>query len=162
MAKRSDIQIKQDITEYINNHGIMSLSTQYSEGPWICTVYYGLDDDMNFYIVTDPNSIHGKAMEKDNRVAFSIFDSNQKITDSLKGIQGSGVIEIIKNPITIAKALLLWHKRNPGIENAITLEDIKKLTDTKVFKITPTYFKFFNKELYGDDEYGIWDMKKSK
>jgi len=31
---------------------------------------------------------------------------------------------------------------------------LKKLSDTKLYKITPTYLKFFNKVLYGSEEYG--------
>jgi uncharacterized protein YhbP (UPF0306 family) len=112
---------------------------------------------MNLYIVTDPNSIHGKNIAKNSKVAFNIFDSHQKIFKSKKGVQGSGKIEIVKGSVSIIKALLLWHKQNPGVEKAITIKEVKKFADTKVFKITPSYLKFFNKDLYTPEEYGIWE-----
>ena len=157
VGKRKSTQIKEDISKFIKKNGIMTLATQSSKGPWACTVYYGVDDDMNLYIVTDPNSTHGKDMTKNVRVAFNIFDSHQKIYKSKKGVQGSGTIEMVKGPANIAKALALWHKQNPGVEKSITIKEVKKFADTKVFKITPKYLKFFNKGLYFPEEYGIWE-----
>lgn len=156
MNKRTNTQIKKDIFKFIKMNGIMTLATQSAKGPWVCTVYYGVDDDMNFYIVTDPNSIHGRDMIKNNKVAFNIFDSSQKIFKPKKGLQGSGTVEMVKGIINVAKALTLWHKQNPGVEKAITLKEVKKFSDTKVWKIVPQYLKFFNKELYAPEEYGIW------
>lgn len=157
MAVRTNIQVKSDIFRFLKGYGIMTLATQSSKGPWVCTVYYGIDDDMNLYIVTDPNSIHGKNMAKNNRVAFNIFDSQQKINKPKRGVQGSGTIELVKGIVNVTKALVLWHKQNPGVEKSITIKEVKKFADTKVFKITPKYLKYFNKVLYSPEEYGIWE-----
>jgi len=157
MSKRTKAEIKEDVFKFIKGSGIMTLATQSKDGPWACTVYYGVDENMNLYIVTDPNSVHGKNMAKDNRVAFNIFDSQQKIDKPKRGVQGSGTIEIVKGIINVTKALALWHKQNPGVEKKITIKELKKFADTKVFKITPTYLKFFNKALYSPEEYGIWE-----
>lgn len=158
MAKRTKLQIKEDILKFIKSNGIMSLATQSSKGPWVCTVYYGVDGDMNLYVVTDPNSIHGKNFSKNNKVAFNIFDSHQKITKDKRGVQGKGTVEMVKGIVNVGKALYLWHEANPGAEKNITIEKIKKLADTKVFRITPNYLKFFNKVLYTPEEYGIWEV----
>ena len=80
MAVRTKAQIKSDIFKFIKANGIMSLATQSAKGPWVNTVYYGTDKDMNLFIVTDPNSIHGRNFTKNGKVAFNIFDSRQKIT----------------------------------------------------------------------------------
>lgn len=156
--KRTKVQIKGDIYKFIKSNGIMSLATSSRQGPWICTLYYGTDKDMNMYVVTDPNSSHGKVIPKNTKVAFNIFDSRQKITKPKKGVQGRGEIQIVKGVSGITKALYLWHIANPGIEKNISVKDIlKKITDTKIYKITPKYLKFFNKVLYSPDEYGIWE-----
>lgn len=157
MAKRTKLQIREDAFKFIKSNGIMTLATQSNQGPWVCTVYYGTDKDMSLYIVTDPNSIHGRNFTQNKKVAFNIFDSHQKITKDKRGIQGRGTIEIVKGIVDVGRALYLWHKANPGAEKNITIEKVKKLADTKVFKITPTYLKFFNKVLYSPEEYGIWE-----
>jgi uncharacterized protein YhbP (UPF0306 family) len=87
-------------------------------------------------------------LAKNPKVAFNIFDSHTKITDSKKGIQGKGVCSLVKGVQDTAKGLLIWHKSNPGIETKITIENVKKWKDTKIFKIRPTYLKYFDKDLY--------------
>lgn len=158
MAKRTVVQIKEDIFKFIKENGIMTLAVQSDDGPWVCTLYYGVDDKMNLYIVTDPGNRHGKVIAKNPKVAFNIFDSHQKITKSKKGLQGTGKIEQVRGLTSITNTLWLWHKGNPGIEKDITIKDIlKKVTDTKIYRITPTYLKFFNKALYSPEEYGVWE-----
>lgn len=137
----------------------MTLATCGDNQPWACTVYYGIDEEMNMYIVTDPGSDHGRHLAKNKNVAFNVFDSRQPITKPKKGVQGRGICEQVRGIVNITRGLLLWHKANPGIEGKITIKDIlKKLKDTKVYKIIPTYLKYFNKELYGTDEYGILEL----
>ena len=146
-----------EIVKFIKENGVMTLATSDSE-PWVCTLYYGTDENPTLYLVTDPNSVHGKMIEKNPNVAFNIFDSHTKVTQPKKGIQGKGICTQVKDFKEVAKGLMLWHKANPGNEARITIEAIKKWKDTRIYKIKPTYLKFFNKELYGKDEYGIWEL----
>src|SRR3989344_1903023 len=147
--------IPKEITDFIKANGILTLAVSDSE-PWVCTLYYGTDEDLNFYLITNPGSMHGKIIGKNEKVAFNIFDSNIKITQQKKGLQGKGICSQVKDIKETAKGLMIWHKANPGIETRITLEAIKKWKDTKIYEIKPTFLKFFNKELYGKKEYGIW------
>jgi len=152
--------VRKDIESFLKVNGVMTLAVSEEKSPWVCTLYYGVDKNLNMYVVTDPASNHGKILAKNKKIAFNIFDSRQKITKPKKGIQGKGICIQVKGIKEIAKGLLLWHRANPGIEEKITIKDIlKKLSDTKVYKITPTYVKFFNKELYGSEEYGILNLK---
>lgn len=148
--------IPQEIKNFITSNGIMTLAS-HLEDTWVATVYYGTDSELNLYIVTDPEAKHGKQIKQNPNVAFSIFDSHIKITDNKNGIQGQGVCVIVKNPAEIIKGLSLWHRANPGKEGKITVEMIKKAFDTKLYKIEPTCLKFFNKELYGETAYCIWN-----
>ena len=150
-------EIPKEIREFILENGVMALASA-NPDPWVCTLYYGTDDQLNLYVITDPNSTHGRMISKNNNVAFNIFDSHTKITDPKKGIQGKGVCTIVTDLKEIAKGLMIWHKANPGREASITLDAIKKWKDTKIYKIKPTYLKFFNKALYGKQEYGIWEV----
>ncbi|OGD09584.1 hypothetical protein A2397_02780 [Candidatus Amesbacteria bacterium RIFOXYB1_FULL_44_23] len=156
---RTKDQIRDDIAGFLKENGIMTLASCADNQPWVCTLYYGIDESLNLYIVTGSDTEHGKQLTKNSKVAFNIFDSRQKITEPKRGVQGKGKMEIVKGVVEIGKALLLWHLANPGIESKITVADaIKKLSDTKIYKITPKYLKFFNKELYKPDEYGIVEL----
>ncbi len=152
-------QIKKDIFGFLKGNGILTLAVAENDRPWVCTGYYGLDGEMNLYFVTDPGNRHGRIVAKNPKVAFNIFDSHQKITEQKKGVQGEGTIDVVRGLVPVTRALLLWHKANPGIETKITIKDIlKKITDTKIYKVRPTYLKFFNQELYGEEEYGILEL----
>lgn len=154
MTNNTREQIRNDIFNFIKSNGIMTLaSVSEDKTPWVCTVYYGIDEDMSLYFVTSPDTIHAKNINNNNKVAFNIFDSHQKIVNSKIGLQGKGLCKIIEDETENNKALLLWHQQNPGIENAITIDNIMdKSSDTKIFKVIPTFFKFFNDKLYGHHE----------
>lgn len=155
----SNTQIREHISQFLNQNAIMTLAVAEKDQPWVCTLYYGIDNDLNMYIVTDPNNIHGKIIATNPLVAYNIFDSHQPITQPKTGVQGKGTIKLVKGITENAKGLMLWHKANPGIEANITVKDLlKKITDTKIYKITPTYLKLFNKQLYGEPEYGILEL----
>jgi uncharacterized protein YhbP (UPF0306 family) len=149
-------QIKQYIGEFLASHGIMTLATADGGRPWVTTLYYGLDSDLNFFVLTDPASLHGQAFLKNPRVAFNIYDSHQKNSDAVKiGVQGIGTISLVTGLTANTKALLLWHKANPGMEARIGIKDLlKRVTDTKIYKITPDFLKHFNKSLYPGTSYG--------
>lgn len=159
--KKSKDKIRKEIFQFLKENGILTLAVASGNTPWVCTLYYGIDGQMNLYVVTDSNNDHGKIMARNPIVAFNIFDSRQQITKPKKGLQGKGKISIIKEPKAVARDLGLWHNSNPGIENMITAENLlDKNSDAKIFKITPTYLKYFNKHLYGEKEYGILDLLK--
>jgi uncharacterized protein YhbP (UPF0306 family) len=153
-------QIKRNIYDFLKNHGIMTLATAVADQPWVATQYYGIDTEMNLYILTDPAARHAEEFLKNPQVAFNVFDSDQKISDPVKnGIQGTGAISPVKGLTANTKALLLWHQANPGIESRIGIKDLlKKVTDTRIYKITPNFMKHFNKSLYPETKYGLLEL----
>lgn len=151
--------ITSDISAFLRSSGIMTLATVAVNKPWVCTVYYSIDGGLNLYIVTDPHSVHGKQIASNRAVAFAVFDSRQKVTQAKQGVQGKGTIAMVKGAAAVKKALSLWHKANPGIEARITPAMIlDKSSDAKIYKIRPTYLKYYNKARYGEKEYGVLNM----
>ena len=146
--------ISNDILGFLKLNGIMTLATCDSGDPWCCTVYYAITDEFLMYIVTDPDSKHGWALKNNRNVSICVYDSHTKIIENKKGVQATGEASQVKDLAELANGLMLWHKANPGIETKITVDDLKKLKDTRLYKIQLKYAKFFNKELYGDDAYG--------
>ncbi len=134
----------------------MSLAV-HSDELWICTVYYYMDSDFDFYIFTDPNTKHGKMFEKSNIVACAVFDSHQKVTDKKIGAQIKGSISQIRKVRTLKWALKMWNNTNKGIGKIINFKNMKKkLISGRVYKISPTKIQFFNQELYGEKELEIF------
>ena len=56
------------LLKYLKTQTLTSLAT-FGKEPWICSVYFVVDDDLNFYFVSSPDSQHSKDIEKNKSVA---------------------------------------------------------------------------------------------
>jgi len=149
---------KQKLLQYLESNHLMSLATLGTRLS-TCTVYYAVDDNLNFYFISEPESEHCRNIEMNKTVAFSISDTGQKVTDKKVGIQGTGTAEEIRNVEKIKAMLSLWNATNSGFESVINFENIKnKVIKSKTYRITPTELKFFNEELYGPEGIEVFKL----
>ena len=147
-----------EISEFMKSKNIMALAT-HDEDIWACTVYYGLDDDLNLYFVSPPTAKHSKHIKETGEVAFAIFDSNQPVSTKTKqGVYGQGNCKVLSNIVDTTKGLMLWNKSHKLKIDTIPLKDIlEKLTTSKVYKITPTKLKMFG-ATDGDEKEIVVDL----
>lgn len=151
--------MKQQIRKYLKTQHLMSLATVNKNKPWVCTVYFAVDEDLNLYFVSPPNADHCRYLTRNKYVSCSIYDSSQKVNSKKEGLQLRGTVTVLRKVADIKKALDLWNKANPGAEEYISYENIqKKVITSKVYKITPQLFKYFNETLYGDKESKIFRL----
>lgn len=138
----------------------MSLATDKNGQPWACTVYFAVDNDLNLYFVSPPDADHCRYLTKNKYIACSIYDSRQKVNSKKEGLQLKGTVKVITSVPEIKNALKLWNQANPGAENFISYDNmVKKVISSKIYKIRPTLFKYFNEALYGDKELKVWKVK---
>ncbi len=139
------------LLEYLQKYHLMTLST-YSGGPWVSTVYYAVDEDLNLYFISDPSSNHCQHIAKNPQISCAIADSRQRVTDKKVGVQLKGQTTYLADSAKIQKILAMWNTANPGFEQVINFENMEKgVIKSKVYQITPIYIKFFNEELYGPE-----------
>jgi len=136
------------IKNYLNNHYQLALATS-GDHPWICTVYYTTDEDLNIYFLTSPKTIHGKQIAVNPQVAVAISDSPQNPKDNKHGLQIYGHCKQITGERKITHAISLWKKTlgvtNPDYSYAGML---KKAISGRMYQITPKKIKFFNENLW--------------
>lgn len=112
--------------------------------PWIATVYYSFDEDLNLYFLSDPSTLHCKQIAKNNKVAVAIAESPQDINKPKKGLQISGVAQQLSEIEKITQALKLWkqylHVRDPKLT--------AKAVKNKMYKISPKRIKLFDQDLF--------------
>lgn len=138
----------------------MSLATANRNKPWACTTYFAVDNDLNLYFVSPPAADHCRNVTKNKYVSCSIYDSRQKVSSKKEGLQLSGTAMVLTNTGEIKQALTLWNKANPGAEKYINWDNMaKKIITSKVYKIRPRLFKYFNEAIYGDKELKILRLK---
>ncbi|OGK24910.1 hypothetical protein A2954_00785 [Candidatus Roizmanbacteria bacterium RIFCSPLOWO2_01_FULL_37_12] len=123
----------------------------YGSHPWIATVYYTLDQDLNIYFLSDPNTIHCRQIAKNPKVAITIADSPQRPTSKKKGLQIFGLAKQISGMHKIIHALNLWRKTLGVTSEAYTYTGMmKKAIKGRMYKVVPKKIKFFNEELWDE------------
>ena len=139
---------KKDVVDFLGLHKLMTLAT-YGSHPWIASVFYSFDKDLNIYFISAPTTIHAQQMKKNNKVAVAITDSHQKPSDVKKGLQIFGSIEEISGINKVNYALRHW-KNFLNIERPdISFENMKKgLYKGRIFRLTPKKIKLFDQEKF--------------
>ena len=72
---------KQIILDYLSDpqHILMTLATVNGDKPWVCSVYYVVDDDLNLYFISPPDAEHSTHIKENQNVACAIADSDQTL-----------------------------------------------------------------------------------
>jgi len=144
------------LLKYLKSQKLMTLAT-YSDKPWVATVYYIADDDLNLYFLTSPKTEHGQHIAKNGHVACNIADTSQKVTDKKTGVQIQGIASRVNAVQKMICLFRMWHKINPGTEERLNFQNIKnKVISARVHKVTPTRIKFFNEKLYPSEEFKVF------
>ena len=139
------------VVEYIKSHRLMQLATS-TKNPWICTVFYAIDEKLNIYFISNPKRQHCLDIRKNKNVACAITDSNQSVVSKKIGVQIQGVASQINSDKGMKHAFDIWNKANPGFEKVINIENVRNgIISDRPFVITPKKIKFFNERLYGPD-----------
>lgn len=145
---RKLILAKKDVLEFLSNKKLMTIAT-YGNHPWIASVFYSFDKNLNIYFISSPSTIHGRQMENNNKVAAAIVDSHQKPSDVKRGLQIYGIVERVSGINKINYAIRLWkdflNVRRPDI----SFENMKKgLYKGRMYKLTPKKIKLFDQDKF--------------
>ena len=139
--------------EFIKGQKLVVVATHNEHGPWVANVYYGVNEKGVLYFISREGAKHSQMILKDPNVAFSIcwFDlSNHK---NRKAIQGLGVCRMAENEEEIKIGVSLHNQNFPEFKERITIDWIHANEfAAKIWVIIPTYMKYWDDELYGDDE----------
>jgi len=133
---------------------LLTLATTNSNHPCSCTAFYAFDKNFNIYIWTSPDTLHGRNMENNEKVAVSIFSSAQKWGSMLRGVQIIGRAEKIGDN-ELEKAGNLYLKRFPKAKkyakNPKDFHDPK--FEGRFYKIQPHEIKVLDEKTFGKENY---------
>lgn len=148
--------IKTSIRDIISSNQLLSMATADGEDPHINTAFYAFDEELNFYILTPPDTRHGQNLEENHSVAVDIHDSNQEWTDDKQGVQMFGKAERMENP---SRALDLYIERFPKLEEfASTAEELEDL-DSRFYRIEIEKIKVFDEPRFGSETWITVEVK---
>jgi len=153
---------KKIVLDYLQKYRLMVIAT-YGSFPWIASVYYSYDNNLNLYFLSSPDTLHVKQIKMNEKVAVAIVDSHQKVTDLKKGLQISGIAEEINGANKIKHALRLWKDTLNIVNPNYSYEGMmKKLIKGRMFKITPHKIKLFDQNMFKveDGQEPVLNIKK--
>lgn len=80
------MDLRKTIEDYLKEREIMQLATVKDGNPWICTVNYTLDENLNLYWMSMRSTRHSQELKKDSRTAVAILvDDKDKKCIHLEG-----------------------------------------------------------------------------
>jgi uncharacterized protein YhbP (UPF0306 family) len=80
------MELKELIKNYLKSAKLMQLATVSGEKPWVCTVNYCFDRELNFYWMSLRKTRHSSELSQNPKVSIAVVvDPNKKI-----GIQAEG------------------------------------------------------------------------
>lgn len=102
------------VRDFLAAHHCISLATSGADGPWAASLMYAADG-FDLYLMTRPESRHGRHIGTEGRVAGTI---NDDVYDwpKLRGIQLEGVCTRLADPEATLRAFALYVGRYPGIK----------------------------------------------
>ncbi len=113
--------VKKLLIEYMQEQKLMQLATLSNGSPWVCSVWYSFDDDLNIYFFSAINRQHSIDIEKYSHVAGAIVKVHD-VTDKPRGIQFKGTAVKITESSDAEQARSVYQDR------IFDAETIDKLT----------------------------------
>lgn len=145
-------EILKHISNFLHERMQMVISTS-GEHPWIATVYYALDSQLNFYFISDPKTLHGSHIGSNPHIALSVSDSPQHPSSKKKGVQIYGIATQLKDEKEIKIGLTLWRKALEVTSDAYTYEGMmKNAIHGRLYKVTPKKIKYYNEEIWDEGD----------
>lgn len=81
---------------------LVQLATLNGDQPWVCSVYFVSDDELNVYWLSLPTRRHSIEIEKNNKVATTMAI---KIDQPIIGLGAEGVVDIVTDEQIVEKVM---------------------------------------------------------
>ena len=135
------------IRSYLPQGRTMQIATVDGDQPWICTVYFVEDEELNLYWLSFPTRRHSREIAKHSKVAVAV---PIKFDKPVVGIQAEGAAETVADKEVIAAVMQRYvAKYNSGqqfYDNFVAGRNQHVL-----FKFTPSTYVLFDEVNFPTD-----------
>ena len=132
---------------------MMTIASRDEKDIWVANVYIGIDEKATIYFISPKNTKHSKMILKNPNIAVSVAWFDSKNHKNRKAVQGLGVCRPAENPAEIATGIKLLYKNFPDLRDILTVKWITtNIWGSKIWVLKPTYMKYWDDEIYGDNE----------
>lgn len=134
-------ELRERIQNILDNQRIITLSINDEEGPWAVPVFYA-SSGFDLYFVSNPNSRHGKAAQKQPHFAGAVFNP-LSVWREIQGLQIFGKVSVPDEEKEIEQIREIYVKKYPFTDIFFKTKDTlppplaAKITDVCFFTIQP-------------------------
>ena len=141
------------LKKFIRSQRLLAIASHDEKGPWIANVYFGVDDAGRIYFISPEDAGHSLMILKDPQIAFSTAWFDPSDHGNRKAIQGKGVCRLASGDEEVTTGVRLHNENFPEFKEKVRVEWIRTNEwKSKVWVIEPRYMKYWDDEVYGDDE----------
>lgn len=146
------MNVKELIKKNLSECKIMQLATVSGGQPWICTVYYVADEEMNLYWLSLPSRRHSREIDSHNKAAITI---PVKFDQPVIGMQAEGAAETVIDNTTVEKIMGYYvAKYNAGKDFYNNF--VAGTNEHQMYRFTPKKFVLFDEVNFPVDSRKEW------
>jgi uncharacterized protein YhbP (UPF0306 family) len=142
------MELRKLIEDYLKEAKLMQLATCIDNQPWVCSVWFATDEDLNIYWFSSITRKHSNEVIKNNKVA-GVIVLPQTPEDPPRGLQFQGIAEILEDQKDIDKAISIYKDRIFPEEKINEFIEHKEKPH-RFYRIKPTQFVLFDVVNYPD------------
>ena len=149
MVNRSKFDWKKYLLVCMNSTDYCSIATVDKKGVWSNPVYFAWDDKFNLYFISQMNSRHMQNLNKNPRIAVSIYKTEQK--GDVEGIQLEGMGKILSKKDSKEE---IQHAYDTYYGRAGKGPDVQGYINNPTWlyvKITPEQIYYFDTKIFGEE-----------
>lgn len=138
---------KQIVDQHLSEGKVVQLATSNNDIPWICSVYYVVDEKQNIYWLSYKSRRHSLDIAANRNVALTLMVRPEM---PVIGIQAQGVAMEINRASTVAKVMLLYIKKY-GTGKNFYKNFTLKTNKHSLYCFMPSKFVLFDEQTFGPD-----------
>lgn len=136
------MNLRKLIEDYLKKAKLMQMATAVNNQPWVCSVWFAADSDLNIYYFSSATRRHSEEVLKNNKVAGAVV-LPQNPNDPPRGLYFQGKAEVLQKQEDIDKAISVYADR------IFSREKIKEFMEHKerphkFYRIRPSKFVLFD------------------
>ena len=137
--------MRERLLKFLREHQVLTLAVMEADGsPYAAALFYAVDEELRFHVVTDPATRHGKAMLANPSVAGTIQLDRQQWHE-IRGVQFRGLCRQLGSEERV-RAWEVYRTRFVFLQQPdMTLT--RELANTAMWRITPTWIRLIDNRL---------------
>lgn len=135
------MDLKGSIKKYLASTDAMQLATVSDGHPWLCTVHFVSDEDLNIYWLSTPARRHSQHVASDPKTAIAVAIKTDK---PVLGIQASGSTHAVNEKEEVARVMTLYSLKHDGSGKDFYDNFLNGTNEHLLFKFTAHEFGLFD------------------